>query len=129
MANFLGIFKTVVKDVGITAKYGAFGVSLFNPALGALISKIGSAVVQIEAQIPDDNQGQAKSAAVTQDFESSMVLTQSLLSQTGKSMTWDSGKLKEVIDSQAKTFNLYAELASSIKIVDLPSAKPTIAGQ
>lgn len=116
--NFLGIFKTVVKDVGLGAKAGAFGVSLFNPVMGTLIDKIGSAMVQVEAQIPDDNQGATKSQAVQADVEAGLLLTKSILAQAGKSMSWDTGKLKDVIDAQAKAFNLYHELAASIKIVD-----------
>jgi len=130
MANFLGIFKTVVKDAGIAAQYGSFGVSVFNPALGAIISKIGTAIVQVEAQIPDDNQGAVKSQAVQQDFSSGMIMTQALLAQAGKSMTWDAGKLKDCIDAQTKAFNLYAELAQSIKIVDaVPPTKPLVLNQ
>lgn len=128
--NFLGIFKTVVKDVGVVAKYGSFGISAFNPALGAIVGRIGSTMVDVEAQIPDDGKGPEKAAAVIQDFRASMSLTAALLAQTGRTMTWDEGKLKDVIDSQAKTFNLYAELAKSIKILD-PTAKasPIISGQ
>lgn len=125
--NFLGIFKNVVKDVGVVAPYAAFGIGAINPALGAIVNRIGTAIVQVESQIPEDNQGPAKAMAVTQDFQSSMALTQSLLAQAGKTMTWDSGKLKEVIDAQAKALNLYAELAQSIKITD-SATKPTVAG-
>ncbi len=128
--SFLGIFKTVVKDTGIVAQYGSFGISVFNPVLGALVSKIGTAMVQVEAQIPDDSQGPTKQAAVVQDFNASMAMTQSLLAQTGKSMTWDPQKLKDAIDAQTKAFNLYHDLAASIKIVDaVATPKPVIAGQ
>ncbi len=120
MANFLGIFKTVVKDVGLAAQYGSFGISAFNPVLGTIVSKVGTAMVQVEAQIPEDAQGATKAQVVTQDFEASMQLTQSLLAQAGKTMTWDSGKLKTAIDAQSKSFNAYADLASSVKIVDTP---------
>lgn len=123
--NFLGIFKTVVKDVGAVAPIASFGISMFNPALGAIVGRIGTAMVQAEARIPEDNQGAAKSQEVINDFAASMQLTQSLLAQAGKSMTWDAGKLKDVIEAQAKAFNLYHDLAASIKIVDAAQpAKP-----
>lgn len=128
--NFLGIFKTVAKDAGIVAQYGSFGISAFNPALGAIVGKIGSAIVQVESQIPEDNAGSTKAQVVTNDFAASMQLTQSLLAATGKTMTWDQNKLKDVIDAQTKAFNLYHELATSIKIVDTAAApKPVVAGQ
>ena len=125
--NFLGIFKNVVKDTGLAAPYVAFGVGFFNPPMAAVITRIGTAMVQVEAQIPDNNQGATKAALVTQDFAASMSLTSSLLAQSGKTMTWDAGKLKTAIDAQTASFNAYAALASSIKIADtVPPTKPAV---
>lgn len=129
--NFLGIFKTVVKDVGVVAKVSAFGVGLYNPALGVIMNKIGTAMVQAEAQIPDDNQGAVKAAAVAQNFSNDMELTRALLAEAGNTMTWDDGLLKTAIDTQAKAFNAHLAFATSIKIAETGQvpAKAVISGQ
>lgn len=127
--NFLGIFKTVVKDAGIVAKAGAFGVSLYNPVLGTIIDKIGTAMVQVEAQIPDDNQGPVKAATVMQSFSADMGVTRALLAEAGQSMSWNDELLKTAIDTQAKAFNAHRDFVASIKVTAMGSPKPTIAGQ
>ena len=125
MANFLGIFKTVAKDVGVVAQYGSFGISAFNPALGAIVSKIGSAIVQVESQIPEDNSGANQIPGGHPGFQREHDAHQRApaVAQAGKTMTWDAGKLKDVIDAQTKALNLFHDLAASIKIVD--TVQPT----
>ena len=131
--NFLGIFKTVTKDAGIVAKAASFGVGLWNPVLGTIMNKIGTAMVQVEAQIPDDNQGQVKAATVMQTFSADMDVTRALLAEAGQTMTWDDGLLKTAIDTQAKAFNAHRDFVASIKVTatgQVPaSARPVISGQ
>lgn len=128
MANFLGIVKSIGKDLGVVGTFASPVVSIFNPALGAIIGRVSSAVVNAEAQIPEEGQGPAKAQMVAQDFNQGLSMAQALLKQAGQTMTYDPALLEKAISDQAVSFNSYAALARSIKITPTSPASAVAVG-
>ena len=127
--NFLGIVKNVGKYVGIVGAAAAPEITLFNPALGAIVTRVSSAINNAEAQIPEAGQGPTKAALVVGDFNTGLAMAQSLLKLGGKQITYDAGLLDKAIAAQVTAMNTYADLARSIKLIEVtPAAGQTIVG-
>lgn len=123
--NFLGIAKSIGKDLGIVGGVAAPIVSIFNPALGAIIGKISTAVVNAEAQMPADGQGPAKQQAVVDSFDQSLAMAQTILRQNGKLLTYNADLLNAAIAAQTASYNAYAALAKSVSITSvIPTPSP-----
>jgi hypothetical protein len=114
--NFLGIVKEVAHDAGIVGEGAAPLISLYNPALGAIVKGVSDKIVQVEAAIPQDGQGDVKQAAVMNDFLSGLPVFNALLAAQGKSVKYDEGKLKQAISDQTKAYNSFADFAKTFQI-------------
>jgi hypothetical protein len=122
MANFLGIVHEIAHDAGIVGEAAAPILSIYNPGLGAIVKGVSDKIVQVEAQLPGDNNGDIKQNLVANDFLSGLPIFQQLLASQGKSVQYDLGKLKQAISDQTKAFNSFAEFQKTFKIVDVAPA-------
>lgn len=120
--NFLGIIHKAAPIVGEVGKLAGFGVSLVNPALGSIITRISDGVVKAEAQLPQDGQGATKLQMVGQDFEAGLTVAQSILATQGKALAYDPKLLEAAISAQVASFNAYKALVDSIKLTDVPKS-------
>lgn len=117
--NFLGILKGVAKVAGTVAQIAAPEIAVFNPALGALVGRISSSVVNAEAQIPEDGKGPEKHSAVVNNFNDQFSLAQQFLKLGNRQMTYDADLLDQAIKAEVTKMNIYAQLAKSIKVIDI----------
>lgn len=114
--NFLGILKGTAKVIKPVAEAA---VSLFNPALGSLVGRLGSMVVDAEAQIPEDGKGAEKHQFVVNGFNDQLKLAQDFMKLGGRQMTYDGELLDKAIASDVARMNAYALLSKSVKIIDI----------
>lgn len=125
--SFLGGFKNVGKVLlGIATNPATSTIiSLFNPALGALVGRISNAVVNIEAahaQAGKSGTGPEKLSFVMTDFNESLAVTQEVLKLQNKQMTYDGKALEDAINAQVAALNAANKLKESFKIIDIPAS-------
>jgi hypothetical protein len=118
--SFLSILRkidTVIADVEKVAEPIIEIVwPVTRPAL-ALFDRLQSAIATVEGVHTAPGSGAAKSQAVTQDFNSSLTLTQNMLAAQGKQLYYPPALLQAAIDAQVAAYNAMATLQAAMKIV------------
>jgi hypothetical protein len=91
-------------------------VSIFNPAAGALLQRIGTVVIGAEQSMPASAAGPQKSTAASAAFEDSlgMELAASIFEARGEKLTYSPSALQQAIDAQVALFNAVAALKASL---------------
>lgn len=122
--SFLGVLKGIGKVVlGIASSpIVESGISIFNPALGAVYNRIVGAMIHIEALHAAEDKtgtGAEKLAFVLQDFEQGLTIAKDLLATQHKQLVYDSATQATAISAQAAAFNAFVAFKASIQIVDL----------
>ena len=123
--GFLAVLEKIdqiVADVEkvIEAPLAAF----FPPAIPFLkaFDMLQQSIVTAEALYPAPNSGAVKIAAVQQDFNSKLAVTQNALATKGKALSYDPVAWQKANDAQVAAQNAGAELQASFKIVSLQKA-------
>lgn len=126
--NFFGkIFKgaKAVLSIGSTP-LGQVGLNAVFPGLGAIVGRVSSAIVNIEAahaQAGKEHSGPEKLSFVKTDFAESLGVAREVARMRGKDLQYDEMLLKKMIDAQVAAFNAGQELMASFKEVDLVEEK------
>jgi hypothetical protein len=103
---------------------------IFPPAAGilgevdGLVTKLQTAIATAEANGPLAGGGQAKNTAVVADFEAGLAVLQTVLTDTGHTVTYDPAALQAAIDAGVAFYNAAATLKSSIKLAKVSTAAP-----
>lgn len=117
--NFLGILKKVERGVASVIPVALPILQGVNPAAGALVGAIISAINKAEQTHTEPGSGAIKSIAVQDDFAAGLAVTQDILALSGNKLSYDNDLLKEAIDAQVKMFNATTKLKASFKIEKL----------
>lgn len=124
MSSFLGTLKSVGKlALGIASNpLVESGISLWNPAVGALWKRVAGAIVTIEAQHEAqglEKSGPSKLAFVAGDFEEGLAVTKEILALSGKKLEYDVDLMHQAVSAQVQVFNTFAALKNTFKISDV----------
>lgn len=125
--SFFGGLKKVGKVLLGIEHVAAPIVSVLLPAsapifgmIDSWVSRLHSAVVTVEANLPMDGQGKLKSDAVIADFEAGLDVTNGFLANKGKMLDYDKDELQNAINSFVAGYNSLAKVKTSFREVDLP---------
>lgn len=128
MASFLGVLKGIGKvALGIaTNPVTPMAVSVVAPGFGAIVSRISSAIVNIEAAHVQANKEEGNGAErlsfVKTDFQQSLDIMDAFYEERGQDLVYDDLALENAINMQVAAFNAFKKLKDSIKVVDRPKA-------
>jgi hypothetical protein len=87
-----------------------------------LFGRLQNAITTVEANSPVGTAGTLKSDIVTQDFNASLGVAQSVLAMAGKQLSYDTAALQTAINAQVTAYNAMAALKASFKVIDVPKA-------
>ena len=118
--NFLGLLKTVGKDLFAADLMAAPIVSLFNPGIGAAMNVIGRLVIKAEQTYAMDGQGTKKYQLVVDEFNALLPDLQAELAKQGVQLNIDPAALTSIINAIVAQLNA---AQAGIKVV--PVAKTT----
>lgn len=123
MASFLSIFKKV-GSIALGFEHIAAPIaSVMFPEFSPIITGMDRLFVDLQGNIvANENRspvggGPAKAAATAQSFVDGLSVVQDILAAEGKTLTFDQGKLQQVITAQVAAFNAMSEVKASFKIV------------
>lgn len=124
-------FVSILKSIG-TVLFGIEHVAApiaeaLLPAAAPVIAEVDSifarlqtAITTVEAQSPVGTSGTVKSDVVTQDFNASLGVAQSVLAMAGKQLSYDTAALQTAINAQVAAYNAMAAVKASFKVIDVP---------
>lgn len=87
--------------------------------LDAIVQKLQSSILTVEAETPIDSAGKLKSEIVIADFRAGLALTQSVLALKNQILEYDPVALQEAINAQVAAYNAVAKLRVSFKVVPI----------
>lgn len=127
--SFISILKTIGSVfLGIEHVAAPIAEALIPAAapviaeIDSIFSRLQSAITTVEAQSPVGTAGAVKSDVVTQDFNASLGVAQSVLAMAGKQLSYDTAALQTAINAQVAAYNAMAAVKASFKVIDVPKA-------
>lgn len=122
MASFLGILKGALGFVAKEAPLISTGLSMINPAAGAIFNAVLTGVNKAETIFTAPKSGAQKSDMVISEFENGLQIAADIFAARGEALTYDKMALKNLVDAQVAALNALNVLKHSI------TAKPTAVG-
>lgn len=117
------VFGTIAPEIGTAASIGGAVVGVWNPALGAAISKFGTWVQQVETMYETAKQGAAKKQTVAQVAMAELPQLEAFISQFGVNAKIPDDELGKTIDAFAAAYNQAGAFIEKVKELNAP-AKP-----
>lgn len=119
MASFLNILKSTLGFVTKEAPVISTGLSMINPAAGAIFNAVLTGVNKAETIFTQPKAGAQKSDMVISEFENGLQVAADIFAARGEQLTYDKAALQQLIDAQVAALNALAKVKASI------TTKPT----
>jgi len=116
-----GVFGSVVPKIGTTAGIAGGIIGIFNPAMGAFVSKIGTLITGAEAMYTTAKQGAAKKQTVSQIALAELPQLEEIIAQFGANPKIPEAELSHAIDAGVAFFNASGAF---LKAMEAANAKP-----
>lgn len=133
--NFISIMKGIGKGLAVAADVAGVSVgaaapivSVFNPAAGAILQKIGTLVTGVETMVTSSKQGAFKKQTVSQIALAELPLLNEVIRQFGPNVKIPAAELSAAIDASVANYNAIAALIAVVEkqnaVLPVQTAQP-----